>query len=104
MSTPAENTDFTDWKQVVTLLQQAESEGKIALLLKLLLTVDEKEALLARVNIFHELLNGQNSQRKISENLGVGVATITRGSNELKLHDEITKVWLSNLLQKAQDS
>ena len=101
MSSTPETPDFTEWQQVLDIFRQATDEQKDELLLTLLLTPDERSVLLTRINIFHELLNGERSQRKISELLGVGVATITRGSNELKHHDEITKTWLSELL-KAQ--
>jgi TrpR family transcriptional regulator, trp operon repressor len=102
MSTTPETADFTEWQQVVDLLRQAALEQKDDVMLKLLLTPDEREALLARVNILHELMNGQRSQRKISELLGVGVATITRGSNELKHQSDDTKEWLAALLKKQQ--
>ncbi|CAG19063.1 MULTISPECIES: trp operon repressor [Photobacterium] len=102
MSTTPETADFTEWQQVVDLLRQAALEQKDDVMLKLLLTPDEREALLARVNILHELMNGQRSQRKISELLGVGVATITRGSNELKHQSDDTKEWLASLLKKQQ--
>lgn len=100
MSSTPETPEFTDWQQVIDILRQAATEQKDDTLLKLLLTPDERTVLLSRVNIFYELLNGERSQRKISELLGVGVATITRGSNELKHHDEATKAWLAELLQK----
>lgn len=102
MSTTPETADFTEWQQVVDLLRQAALEQKDDVMLKLLLTPDEREALLARVNILHELMNGPRSQRKISELLGVGVATITRGSNELKHQSDDTKEWLASLLKKQQ--
>ncbi|QUJ68065.1 trp operon repressor [Photobacterium sp. GJ3] len=100
MSSQSETPEFTEWQQIVTLFRQASADGKDELLLRLLLTPDERESLIARVNIFHELLNGERSQRKISELLGVGVATITRGSNELKHHDEEIRHWLSAFLQE----
>ncbi|KMV31188.1 trp operon repressor [Photobacterium swingsii] len=100
MSTTTETPEFTEWQQVIDLLRQASDEQKDDVLMKLLLTPDERDSLLSRVNIFHELLNGERSQRKISELLGVGVATITRGSNELKHHDADVKVWLAELLKK----
>ncbi|PSB84766.1 trp operon repressor [Photobacterium damselae] len=100
MSTTPETPDFTQWQQVIDLLRQAATEQKEDALLQLLLTPDERDALLARVNIVHELLNGQRSQRKISELLGVGVATITRGSNELKHQDEATKAWIGEQLKQ----
>ncbi|OAN14216.1 Trp operon repressor [Photobacterium jeanii] len=100
MSSNTETPEFTEWQQVIDLLRQASQQQKDDVLLKLLLTPDERDSLLSRVNILHELLNGDRSQRKISELLGVGVATITRGSNELKHHDQDVKVWLADLLQK----
>ncbi|HIF9158357.1 TPA: trp operon repressor [Photobacterium damselae] len=103
MSTTPETPDFTQWQQVIDLLRQAATEQKEDALLQLLLTPDERDALLARVNIVHELLNGQRSQRKISELLGVGVATITRGSNELKHQDEATKAWIGEQLKQMAD-
>ncbi|MGR5064230.1 trp operon repressor [Photobacterium sp. DNB22_13_2] len=104
MSNSQETPEFTEWQQVVDILRQATTEQKDDTLLRLLLTPDERSVLLSRVNILHELLNGERSQRKISELLGVGVATITRGSNELKHHDDDIKVWLSALLKEQSPS
>ncbi|MGF1828904.1 trp operon repressor [Photobacterium angustum] len=98
MTTTSDSPDFTEWQNVLDLIRHASAEERDALLFQVLLTHDEREALIARVNIVHELLNGERSQRKISELLGVGVATITRGSNELKHQDDETKAWLANFL------
>ncbi|KJG30373.1 trp operon repressor [Photobacterium angustum] len=98
MTTTSDSPDFTEWQNVLDLIRHASAEERDALLFQVLLTHDEREALIARVNIVHELLNGDRSQRKISELLGVGVATITRGSNELKHQDDETKAWLANFL------
>lgn len=100
MTTPTDRPEFTEWQNVLDLIRHASAEDRDALLFQLLLTHDEREALIARVNIVHELLNGERSQRKISELLGVGVATITRGSNELKHQDNDTKAWLAHFLAK----
>ncbi len=98
MTTTTDSPDFTEWQNVLDLIRHASAEQRDELLFQVLLTHDEREALIARVNIVHELLNGERSQRKISELLGVGVATITRGSNELKHQDDDTKAWLANFL------
>ncbi len=92
---------YSDWSQVMTLIANAAEQGNHQPLLTMLMTPDEREALVARVNIFHELLQGELSQRQISQLLGVGVATITRGSNELKSHTDEEKVWLMDLLEKS---
>lgn len=69
-------------------------------MLKMLLTQDERTALIARVNIINELLKGEMSQRQLSQLLGVGIATITRGSNEVKQLDDEQKNGLLALLEK----
>ncbi|HAS8133903.1 TPA: trp operon repressor, partial [Vibrio vulnificus] len=69
------------------------------MLLTMLMTPDEREALVSRVNIVRELLKGELSQRQISQMLGVGIATITRGSNELKLKSDEDKARLNQLLE-----
>ncbi|QIL85962.1 trp operon repressor [Vibrio sp. HDW18] len=89
---------YTQWQQVLDLVQQAVQQDQHELLLTLLMTLDEREALVARVNIVHELLSGDMSQRQISQMLGVGIATITRGSNELKSRSEQDKATLAQLL------
>nr|WP_086940963.1 trp operon repressor [Thaumasiovibrio occultus] len=94
----SETADFTEWREVVEILRRAVNEERDRELLSLLLTPDERETLLGRVNIVNELLKGDLSQRQISQMLGVGVATITRGSNELKNQSKDTKQWLDSLL------
>ncbi len=83
--------EYQTWQDVLDLLQakQDQQPQLLAFLLSVLLTSDERDSVLARVNIIHQLLKGDLSQRQISQMLGVGIATITRGSSELKnLSDE----------------
>ena len=89
--------DYTQWQQILDLLERSD-QSQQQMLLTMLLTADEREALLARANIFHQLLKGELSQRQISQMLGVGIATITRGSNELKSKSAAEKQQLAELL------
>jgi TrpR family transcriptional regulator, trp operon repressor len=88
---------YSDWPSFVELVRQAVNNGQDEQLLTMLLTSDERDALISRANIIVELLKGDLSQRQISQLLGVGIATITRGSNELKSIPEQQKQQLTKL-------
>ena len=95
----ATQPEYTDWQQVLDLIKSSVESDQHEMLLTMLLTPDERESLIARVNICRELLKGELSQRQISQMLGVGVATSTRGSNELKSKSEAEKAEISVLLE-----
>lgn len=59
-----------------------------ALILEALLTPAEIESIGQRLSILDALARGV-SQREIAERLGVGIATVTRGSRTLKNHRPI---------------
>ncbi len=100
MSSTNENLtpEFSDWQHLMKLVKDSAAKDQHEMLLTMMMTADERDALVARVNILNELLKGEISQRQISQMLGVGVATITRGSNELKSHSEEEKQSLLALL------
>ncbi|MGF1722256.1 trp operon repressor [Vibrio kyushuensis] len=91
---------YRDWQQLMDLVKHAADTQQHELLLTMLMTSDERDALLARANIVCELLKGEISQRQVSQMLGVGVATITRGSNELKAKSEEEREQIAKLLLK----
>ncbi|MCG6285306.1 trp operon repressor [Vibrio vulnificus] len=95
----SQQPEYTDWQQLVDLVKHSVEQKQHDMLLTMLMTPDEREALVSRVNIVRELLKGELSQRQISQMLGVGIATITRGSNELKLKSDEDKARLNQLLE-----
>ncbi|MCF7504063.1 trp operon repressor [Vibrio sp. L3-7] len=96
----ASQPEYENWQQLMDLVKTAAEKDQHELLLTMMMTSDERDALVARVNILCELMKGEMSQRQVSQMLGVGVATITRGSNELKAKSEQEKAAISGLLLK----
>ena len=93
--------EYKDWQQIIELIRTSMGTQQDDMLLTMLMSRDERETLISRVNIINELLKGELSQRQISQMLGVGIATITRGSNELKSKSDEEKDKLKVLLEQV---
>lgn len=70
-------------KELVKLLCEIASQEAMAQILSNLLTPQEREEIALRLQIFKGLLAGE-SQRNLAKRLNVSLATISRGSRELK--------------------
>lgn len=71
------------WLLVKEFEKVGSSQEKLSNLLKGLLTPSEIMELAQRIRIVQLLKKGVG-QHKIAEKLGIGVATVTRGSKELQ--------------------
>jgi TrpR family transcriptional regulator, trp operon repressor len=72
------------WQEFLDLLIKLQSNEDMSEFLRLFLAVEERNHIADRFLVIKSLLNEQNSQRKISKDLGVSIAKITRCSNSLK--------------------
>lgn len=71
--------------QLVERLLEIKAPREMKEFLKAILTPEEFETIPLRLEIVRMLKNGV-PQREIVRKLGVGIATVTRGSKELKLN------------------
>lgn len=80
------------------LFQHVSSEEDVSLILPLLLSAEELNAINARALVYKELLLAEKSQREIAKAHNISIATITRGSNNLKSMSDKEKQLLQTLL------
>lgn len=67
-------------------LASCHDRADIKVLLNALLTDKEQHEIANRIRIF-DLLERGVTQRDISEQLGVGIATVSRGAKAIQIHD-----------------
>ncbi len=66
------------------LLLKAQKANLLGELLLFLLTPGELDDLYKRLDLVSGILEGAQTQRELSANVGISIAKVTRGSNELK--------------------
>jgi len=76
------NQDFKYKKEFVDLLMKIDDPKLLFSFLEDVLTPAEFSEISKRLQIVKRLKKGE-PQRKIAEDLGIGVATVTRGSREM---------------------
>lgn len=78
------NTD--PYHSLLSHLANCTDSAEIQKLLSALLTDKEQHDIANRIRIF-DLLDRGITQREISEQLGVGIATVSRGARAMQSHD-----------------
>ncbi|HMS50447.1 MAG TPA: Trp family transcriptional regulator [Candidatus Saccharibacteria bacterium] len=73
---------MNNFDEFITTVNQIQDKSLLEDFLRGITTANERKELSQRLEIIKRLLDGQ-PQHKIAEELGVGVATVTRGSKEL---------------------
>ncbi|SDI99029.1 Trp operon repressor [Ferrimonas sediminum] len=89
------------WDKALGLITEQGRKESLASLFLLLLTLDEREAIGARLAVFRALLAGKLTQRQIAATLNVSIATITRCSNTLKNLSDAERDRLQSLILSA---
>ncbi len=74
------------YQYLVDLLRQSNDSEHIKQILQTLLTDKECQEICNRLHIFAQLKQGK-TQREISANLGVGIATVSRGAKVFQQRD-----------------
>lgn len=87
-----------DWQFAIEFVSKAFQAGYANEALRLLLTPDECSSISTRVKIVQSLLNSNINQRQLKDQLGTGIATVTRGSNGLKQISPEFRQWLKEAL------
>jgi len=76
------------WRSFLNLCAQVKTTSQLDELLGLFLTHEERSDLADRYLIIRELVKGEKTQREMAQDLSVSIATITRGSNSVKMIGE----------------
>lgn len=86
------------WQQLFTVFEKTESSNLRLQLFEAFTTKKERSALATRVEVAKALLAGKESQRDIAKRLNICIATVTRGSQNLKSLDKKDRDLLKNLI------
>lgn len=84
---------------IFNIFAQLDNVSDAETLLPLLLSPEEMTAINSRVIVYKALMEGQLSQREIAKTYNVSIATITRGSNNLKAMSPAQRQLLQQAIQ-----
>lgn len=80
------NANANAYQSLLTHLANCDNSCDIELILSALLTTKEQHDIANRIRIFDLLAQGV-THREIAEQLGVGIATVSRGAKAMQSHD-----------------
>ena len=86
--------------ELIKIIQKLKTAGELETFFRGILTASEIKELHKRIQIVKMLHQGV-AQHKIAEELGVGVATVTRGANEIKLRRFNNSFWRDSTTWRA---
>jgi len=86
------------WRQFLKLCRQLKTAKQFDEFFDLVLTNEERSAVGDRCAVIKALLRNEEPQRDIAARLGVSIATISRGSNYLKIISKDLRRFLENQL------
>ena len=85
------------WQQLFDVFEKTEDPTLRMQLFEALTTEKERKSLAIRAEVAKALLSGKESQREISKRLDICIATVTRGSQNLKTLGETNRAILESL-------
>lgn len=97
---------MSDFKTFTNVVHEIRDKTLLEDFLLAVTTPKERDELVMRVEIIARLLDGE-PQAKIAADLGVGVATVTRGSKELKagrfkaMQTDVAAMWRTSRNREA---
>ena len=86
------------WQQLFTVFEKTENSNSRLQFFETFTTQKERNALATRVEVAKALLAGKESQRDIAKRLNICIATVTRGSQNLKSLDKRDRNLLKSLM------
>lgn len=87
------------WADFLKLCTECKSTKELKELFDLFFTFEERRDIAMRYWIIKELLFGAKTQRELSEDLGISISKITRGSNALKIISDELKTLLAKKIK-----
>ena len=95
-----EPADFkNEWENFLSLFLKIEDREKLNMLFNLFLTLNEKSMMVDRYRLVKSLLEGEMTQREISERLHLSISKITTGPKAIQILSDEDRAYLSERMK-----